>query len=261
VRARNIKPSICDNEVLGTADPLYTLLFERLWMIADRRGRLEDRPLRIKAQAFPYRAVDIEPMLEWLETNGFIARYTVKGSRYIQVIAFDKHQKPHKNEQESVIPSMDERDTTKAVPPTNQGSAKDALIPDSGLLIPDSGLRIDIPPKAALSPEFADFLQSTYPECDGTRSWTTAVHNAAVIVDSGRATEADLRTAVTGYRAYRGQEGGKGAYTPQKFFALYGEDLPWQRPWKPPKTKAQVAQDSNVAASVEWLRRSDAAAG
>jgi hypothetical protein len=43
MRARSIKPGICDNEILGTADPLYTLLFERLWMMADREGRLEDR--------------------------------------------------------------------------------------------------------------------------------------------------------------------------------------------------------------------------
>src|SRR5262244_3073085 len=54
IRARNIKPGIFKNELLGAADPLLTLLFEGLWCMADREGRLEDRPLRIKAEIFPY---------------------------------------------------------------------------------------------------------------------------------------------------------------------------------------------------------------
>lgn len=138
MRARSIKPGICDNEVLGTADPFYTLLFERLWMIADREGRLEDRPLRIKAQAFPYRdGLDVEPMLAWLSENGFIARYEVDGKRFIQILAFLKHQSPHKHEQESVLPPMAVDDTTKVSKPANHGSADYALTPSS--LTPDSG--------------------------------------------------------------------------------------------------------------------------
>jgi hypothetical protein len=139
VRARSIKPGICDNEVLGTADPFCTLLFERLWMIADREGRLEDRPLRIKAQAFPYRdGLDVEPLLAWLADNGFIARYEAGGKRLIQILAFLKHQSPHKHEQESVLPPMAVDDTTKVVTPANQGSADYALTPSS--LTPDCGL-------------------------------------------------------------------------------------------------------------------------
>lgn len=145
MRARSIKPGICDNEVLGTADPFYTLLFERLWMIADREGRLEDRPLRIKAQAFPYRdGLDIEPMLAWLHANGFIARYEADGKKIIQILAFLKHQSPHKHEQESALPPMAVDGTTKVSAPANQGSADYALTPssltpDCGLLTPDSG--------------------------------------------------------------------------------------------------------------------------
>jgi hypothetical protein len=150
MRARSIKPGICDNEVLGTADPFYTLLFERLWMIADREGRLEDRPLRIKAQAFPYRdGLDVEPMLAWLANEGFIVRYEIEGKRYIQVLEFKKHQKPHANEQDSVIPPpKKEQGTNKEVPEHNQGSAMDALNPSS--LNPDSGPPdSDTPAKAA----------------------------------------------------------------------------------------------------------------
>jgi hypothetical protein len=159
MRARSIKPGICDNEVLGTADPFYTLLFERLWMIADRKGRLEDRPLRIKAQAFPYReGLDVEPMLAWLAQHEFIARYQVNGKRYIQILMFWKHQKPHTNEQDSVIPPMEEGSTAKVVPEHNQGDCMDALTPSSltpDSLPPDSGSLGATPLRAngAMKPE------------------------------------------------------------------------------------------------------------
>jgi hypothetical protein len=139
MRARSIKPGICDNEILGTADPFYTLLFERLWMMADREGRLEDRPLRIKAQAFPYRdGLNVEPMLAWLAEHEFIHRYEIDGKGFIQVLKFGKHQKPHNNEQDSAIPPVPVVGTTKVVTEHNQGCAMDALTPSS--LTPDSGL-------------------------------------------------------------------------------------------------------------------------
>lgn len=140
-RARNIKPGLFKNEVLGVADPLVTLLFEGLWLLADREGRLEDRPLRIKAEIFPYRdGLDIESLLNWLVDNEFIVRYTCEGKRYIQVNNFDKHQNPHKNEAPSEIPAFSEGCTTsEKIGTTSEkiGSARaDSLIPDS--LIPDS---------------------------------------------------------------------------------------------------------------------------
>lgn len=107
-RARNIKPGLFKNEVLGVADPLYTLLFEGLWILADREGRLEDRPLRIKAEVFPYREADADAMLAWLHEQGFIQRYQVAGKRYILICEFTKHQNPHKNESESDIPPPEE---------------------------------------------------------------------------------------------------------------------------------------------------------
>lgn len=88
-RARNIKPALFKNEVLGVADPLLTLLFEGLWLLADRDGRLEDRPLRIKAEVFPYRdGLDMGSMLAWLSDEGFIVRYSAGGKAYIEVASF-----------------------------------------------------------------------------------------------------------------------------------------------------------------------------
>lgn len=133
-RARNVKPGFFKNEILGAADPLYSLLFEGLWILADRAGRLEDRPMRIKGEIFPYReGIDANAMLEWLQSEGFINRYSVAGKRYILVIEFEKHQNPHKNESESVIPPPEKIGTaSETIGPTRADSlSTDSLIPDS----------------------------------------------------------------------------------------------------------------------------------
>lgn len=141
-RARNIKPSLLMNEVLGVADPLLTILFAGLWMLADREGRLEDRPLRIKAQVFPYRELpDFNGYLTELERMGFIHRYSVGELPIIQVINFTKHQSPHKTEKRSELPEAPLKSDScllTVVAPLNNETAtvKESLIPDS--LIPDS---------------------------------------------------------------------------------------------------------------------------
>lgn len=148
-RSRNIKPSIMDNEELAELEPMVRLLFVYLWMLADREGRLEDRPKRIAAQALPYdRAADVGAMLEELHKAGFIARYTADGIACIQILAFEKHQNPHVREAPSTLPKM-AQGTTKEVPKHNLGSAEASpRSPDSGFLIPDS-LIVDTRPPAA----------------------------------------------------------------------------------------------------------------
>lgn len=104
-RARNIKPSIMDNEDLAELDPLDRLLFVYLWMLADREGRLEDRPKRIAKQALSYdRDADADEILQRLADGGFLKRYSVNGTPYLQIVNFLKHQTPHGTEKDSVIP-------------------------------------------------------------------------------------------------------------------------------------------------------------
>ena len=106
-RTRNIKPAFFDNDTLGSLDPLIRLLFIGLWCIADRDGRLEDRPRRIKKTLLGYddaTAEDTDRMLQELADNDFIIRYEVNGEKYIQVINFTKHQNPNMKEKNSEIP-------------------------------------------------------------------------------------------------------------------------------------------------------------
>lgn len=173
-RSRNIKPGFFKNEDLAECSPWARLCFAGLWTIADREGRLEDRPKRIKGDLFAFDSVEVDPLLDELQKYDFILRYQVDGRRFIQILEFSKHQNPHHKEAQSVIPSpkspgllpnaentkpgaLDTCNGIKAPdkPETSPGlSPQDmqfhapgtVLIPDSLNLIPDSGEEREKPP-------------------------------------------------------------------------------------------------------------------
>ena len=113
-RARNIKPGFFTNEVLAELSLESRLLFIGLWTIADKAGRLHDRPKRIKMQVFPLDSIDVDPVLEQLAKAGFIWRYEVDEGKYIQIVNWDKHQNPHHREKESDIPAPVDRRSVNA---------------------------------------------------------------------------------------------------------------------------------------------------
>ena len=128
-RSRNIKPGFFQNEELADCGMDGQLLFAGLWTLADREGRLEDRPRRIKAQIFPYSNIDAEKVLMKLQKNRFINRYSVNGDQYIQILSFNKHQNPHHKEQASTLPAPDKPQTSPV---------KASTCPKDAVLIPDS---------------------------------------------------------------------------------------------------------------------------
>lgn len=118
MRMRLIKPGIMSNEVLCDLGPYAYILFTGLWMLADREGRLEYRPKRIKALAMPlWSEVDaeaVENLLENLCKSGFILVYEVAGIRYIQIATWCDHQHPDPREAKSKLPPP---------PPVNHSAA------------------------------------------------------------------------------------------------------------------------------------------
>jgi hypothetical protein len=104
-RLRTLKPGFFTNDVLAEVAPLGRLLFAGLWCLADREGRLEDRPRKIKAELLPYDDCDVNQLLDELDTRGFILRYESGGNLFIQIVNFGKHQNPHIKEAESSIPA------------------------------------------------------------------------------------------------------------------------------------------------------------
>ena len=100
-RTRNLKPAFFKNEDLAECDPVVRLLFAGLWTLADREGRLEYRPKRIRAELFPYDAFDVAGMLDQLAARGFIRLYEVDGQKYLEIPTFLTHQHPHPSEKTS----------------------------------------------------------------------------------------------------------------------------------------------------------------
>jgi hypothetical protein len=109
-RTRLLKPGFFTNDDLAELPMAARLLFAGLWTLADRAGRLSDRPRRIKAEILPYDDEDVDALLNGLAERGFIVRYGDAEHRYVAIVNFAKHQSPHVREPVSVIPPPDEHD-------------------------------------------------------------------------------------------------------------------------------------------------------
>lgn len=192
-RTRSIKPGFFDNEILGDLPPLTRLLFIGLWCIADREGRLEDKPRRIKKILLGYDDVDadgVDRMLQSLHDTGFIFRYTVEDKSYIQVVNFTKHQNPHIREKASEIPPPPEfeeeyQESTMQAPDMHSANTVQAtpitvnLSPSTGTLSPttdnppESGGDTDGPDKQPTKPlierRFDEFWEA-YPKKVGKKA-------------------------------------------------------------------------------------------
>ena len=165
-RTRQINPGFFTNDELADITPLGRLLFAGLWVIADREGRLEDRPKKIKAEILPYDNCDVDALLNQLQTAGFIKRYKVDIPRtdqgntmdtpkadvgIIQVVNFTKYQHPHRNESASTLPpptaesrmesgsaEVESQEQTMDIPRTDQGNTMDTPRMPSSLYLVSS---------------------------------------------------------------------------------------------------------------------------
>lgn len=120
-RIRYIKPGFFHNENLAELKPLARLMFAGLWCHADREGRLEDRPARLRKEILGYDNCNANALLQTLADAGFIIRYkAADGTALIQVSTWHKHQRPHKRELPSTYPAPD-----GYVPEHDPGTAQD----------------------------------------------------------------------------------------------------------------------------------------
>ena len=109
-RTRDIRPDFFKHEELAECSPLARLLFIGLWGLADREGRLQDRPKKLKAEILPYENCCVDTLLQELANSKdkFIIRYEVESKNYIWIPTFIKHQRIHPKEPESVIPAPED---------------------------------------------------------------------------------------------------------------------------------------------------------
>ena len=147
MRIRQIKPEFfVDDQLAELCSRDTRLLFIGLWLIADRKGRLEERAARIKAQLFPYDSditvKKITEMLSSLASGSFIFRYSNGKRKLIQIRSFEKHQHCHIKEPDSHLPGPDETDSSPEKPgaSTVQEPCLNGCSPSaSGLRLLDNG--------------------------------------------------------------------------------------------------------------------------
>lgn len=202
MRARTVKPDFFLNEDLAELGPHAMLLFAGLWCAADREGRLEDRPAKLKVQVLPYFDCDTDELLTTLEQAGFIQRYGFDNRKYLQIINFSRHQKPHPKEPESTIPAAPKTarsgagrtKTRSGSDPVAAGSDPHQIQPDLGVQAkegiegkedPDRK-RSDLDPENDRLLDRFDHFWKTYPRhCakeDARRAWLKLRPSADLLV-------------------------------------------------------------------------------
>jgi hypothetical protein len=180
-RARNIKHAFFMNDDLAEKNcALGRLFFIGLWTLADYKGELEWRAGKIKAQLLPYDDADVKALAINLDKSGFIRFYSDGDKIYLNIVNFNKHQNPHKNEREAGtdIPAYSEearqvvdlttltinRDLSRLNPEDSASTPADSLI-----LIPDSNNSLSKGKSENLPPEpppiqFDDDLDEPSPD-------------------------------------------------------------------------------------------------
>jgi hypothetical protein len=159
MRSRILKPAFFSNEDLSECTPETRLLFAGLWCLADREGRIEYRPARIRAEVFPYPVADtgdvltpedIHVMICNLQRLHFVEAYEVGEKTYLLLPEFLTHQKPHPREAVSKLPGP-----TKDTPRINLGGTQDtprrpvSISVSVSDPVPDPVSDLDLPKKEA----------------------------------------------------------------------------------------------------------------
>lgn len=127
MRSRRFGEAFFSDDRLAELDPLARIFFLGLLACADREGRLEDRPRKLKALVLPFDNADPEAMLADFARLGLIRRYEADGRRLLLVEGFRQdgtvaYQRPHPNEAASTLPP----------PPDNQGTPPRSTKVDHG---------------------------------------------------------------------------------------------------------------------------------
>ncbi len=104
MRRREISPEFWTDEKVVSVSDGAKLLFQGLWNLADREGRLEDRPLVIGFKVRPWDPTAASRYLDELVGAKLVVRYEVGDERYLLVPNFCEHQHVHPKEVPSRIP-------------------------------------------------------------------------------------------------------------------------------------------------------------
>lgn len=105
MRTRTLRPEFFEIHASAPA----ALLLLGLTSMADREGRLLDRPRLICSRVFPLRdeitAADVDRLLDELRAAGAVRRYETGGVQVVEVVDFVRQQRIHHREPASELPA------------------------------------------------------------------------------------------------------------------------------------------------------------
>lgn len=108
MRRRELSPDFwSDEKIWDLDDDAARLLLPGLYQMADREGRLLDRPFDIGAKVRPWAPREAGPLLDKLVSAGLVLRYSVGDLKLLCLPpdAWKKHQRPHPQEMASKLPA------------------------------------------------------------------------------------------------------------------------------------------------------------
>ena len=107
-RIRYLHPDFFVDDDLAKLPFAVRIFFAGMWCQADKEGRLEYKPDRLKVLILPYDKINPVKYIDMLTSSksgsGYICVYEIDSKRYIQILNWKRYQKPHHTERESTIP-------------------------------------------------------------------------------------------------------------------------------------------------------------
>jgi len=250
-RARNIKPGTFENEDLAELPIAARYLFIALWTLADREGRLEDRPKRIQKYCLTYDDVDVDDLLQMLHESGFIVRYgdctrqarCKHQSQYIQILTFKEHQSPHVKERASTIPAPDKPGASTRQAPPDSHDSHDSPNPDSKPI----GTSGDAPKEKPASkingyPEEFESIWQQRPKRAGADNKREAFKAYRARLREGHTNE-ELAAGLKNYRQHVEREGKVGTEFVKRAATFFGPNKHFLDDWGGGKAEGLVEQD------------------
>jgi hypothetical protein len=245
-RIRTVKPDYWTDERVGECSVSARLLFIACWNFSDDHGGLDRSAKQLKAQAFPYDAIDCEPLVQELLNAGLLVEYSFDGKTYLHIKGFRKHQKVEKPARNRVPLYEDSFNTPRALP--EPSPSPPPVVAVSSLEGNGREEERDTHSARARSPVdeaehhvMFERVRKAYPPFAGRNDWTIVENWCRVRIDEG-CTWNQLVDAVKRYAAYvKGGGASSTAYvmTPVKFFSA--EDRPWTQEFALPTKIAKPA--------------------
>ena len=108
MRRREISPEFWRDERVWALSDSAKLLLPGIWQLADRAGRLLDKPFNIGVECRPWDVQSVAGLLVEIVQTGLLVRYEVDGVPLLAIppAAWAKHQRPHPKEVPSKLPEI-----------------------------------------------------------------------------------------------------------------------------------------------------------